>query len=442
MKRRELLQGLAALVPASSVLGHYSAVAAPLRKKVKITDLKAMVIGRPGGNTLVRIDTDAGITGYGEAYWGFGVKDVMMGYLRDAIMGEDPLDIDPLYTKMIFRTGGAGAIGGVTVTAISGVEIALWDLAGRLLGQPVCKLLGGQYRTGVLAYLTTGPADFLDPASCREWAAMVKEHRYGFTAVKTDIRRLGYPEENLYETVLDSPHGYNRQLTNQDLDNNTKGFANVREALGPDFGIAVHTHWELDWSDALNLARAVAAMRPMWLEDPLPPEFCDSWVKLTEESPIPILTGENLYTRRGFMPFIVHQGCHIVQIDIPKSGGLLESKKIADLADIFDMPVCAHNAIGPLGCIASAHCAASIRDFKGHELALSPPLGPTASETHELTWGFYQGDPSKAWDQFVIHEGPLVKDGRILVPDKPGLGVEPNPDYIRGHLAPGETWWG
>jgi L-alanine-DL-glutamate epimerase-like enolase superfamily enzyme len=142
------------------------------------------------------------------------------------------------------------------------------------------------------------------------------------------------------------------------------------------------------------------------------------------------------------MPFIVHQGCHIVQIDIPKSGGLLESKKIADLADIFDMPVCAHNAIGPLGCIASAHCAASIRDFKGHELALSPPLGPTASETHELTWGFYQGDPSKAWEQFVIHEGPLVKDGRILVPDKPGLGVEPNPDYIRGHLAPGETWWG
>jgi len=108
MKRRDVLQGLAAMLPASSMLGRYSAMAEPLRKKVKITDLKAMVIGRSGGNTLVRIDTDAGVSGYGETYWGFGIKDVMMGYLRDAIMGEDPLDIDPLYTKMILRTGGAG----------------------------------------------------------------------------------------------------------------------------------------------------------------------------------------------------------------------------------------------------------------------------------------------------------------------------------------------
>jgi hypothetical protein len=143
MKRRELLRGIAALAPASSVLGHYSALAAPLRKKVKITDLKVMVVGKPGGNTLVRIDTDAGISGYGEAYWGFGVKDVMLGYLRGTVIGQDPLDIDPLYTQMILRTGGAGAIGGVTVTAISGVEIALWDLAGKLLGTPVCKLLWG-----------------------------------------------------------------------------------------------------------------------------------------------------------------------------------------------------------------------------------------------------------------------------------------------------------
>ena len=193
MKRRELLQGFAALVPTSSVLGHYSALASPLRKKVKITDLKAMVVGKPGGNTLVRIDTDAGVSGYGEAYWGFGVKDVMLGYLRDTVIGQDPLDIDPLYTQMILRTGGAGAIGGVTITAISGVEIALWDLAGKLLGAPVCKLLGGQYRSGVRAYLTTSPADFLDPASCSEWATMVKEHRYGFEAVKTDIRRAGDP---------------------------------------------------------------------------------------------------------------------------------------------------------------------------------------------------------------------------------------------------------
>src|ERR1700690_1009259 len=142
MRRRDLLQGIAALVPATSVLGHYSALAAPLRKKVKITDLKVMVLGKPGGNTLVRIDTDAGVTGYGEAYWGFGVKDVMLGYLRDTVIGQDPLDIDPLYTMMILRTGGAGAIGGVTITAISGVEIALWDLAQRRAGLPYDQSAG------------------------------------------------------------------------------------------------------------------------------------------------------------------------------------------------------------------------------------------------------------------------------------------------------------
>src|SRR5579863_4015137 len=123
MKRRSFLESLAAIVPTAAALPHFAAASEPLNKKVRITDLKAMVIGRSGGNTYVRIDTDAGISGYGEAYWGFGVKDIMLGYLRDAILGADPLDIDPLVTKMTMLTGGAGATGGVTVTAISGVEI-------------------------------------------------------------------------------------------------------------------------------------------------------------------------------------------------------------------------------------------------------------------------------------------------------------------------------
>jgi L-alanine-DL-glutamate epimerase-like enolase superfamily enzyme len=290
----------------------------------------------------------------------------------------------------------------------------------------------------VRVYLTSSPDNALDPASCREWAAAVKEHPFGFTAVKPNFFRRGYPKENAYDTTFNDPRGQNRQLTNEDLDLNAIAFANMREALGPDFGIAVHTHWELDWSDALNLARAVAPMRPMWMEDPLSPEFCEAWVKLTEESPIPILTGENLYTRRGFLPFIIHQGCHIAQIDIPKAGGLLEAKKIADLADLYDMPVTSHNASSALGAIASAHAAASIRDFKGQELS----VGRINGYSGDLPWGHIEGDPIQGWSNFVTHDGPLVKDGRILIPNKPGLGVEPNLDYLRGHLAPGETWWG
>jgi L-alanine-DL-glutamate epimerase-like enolase superfamily enzyme len=318
---------------------------------------------------------------------------------------------------MITRTGGTGSTAGTTVAAISGVEIALWDLAGKILGAPVSKLLGGQYRQSVRAYWTRRPRDPLDPASCREFAAMLKEHPYGFKAIKCDFLRTQDPNEP-----------FSRHWTSSDLRRNATAYGNIRDALGDDYDIAVHCHWEFDWGDALNLARAVAPMKPSWLEDPLPPDFSESWVKLTMASPVPILQGENLYTRHGFKPFIVNQGCHMIQIDILKAGGLLESKKIADLADIYYMPVCAHNVASPLGTLASAHCAASIRDFRAHEFNVGYPR--------------VQLGTSEAWEKYVIYDRPFIKDGRIQLSDKPGFGVELNEDHVRANLVPGEQWWG
>lgn len=415
--RRRFLRKMAAALPASAVLAHYNAVAAPQRNKVKITGMKVMLVRGLFDWPMVKIESDAGITGIGESYWGRGIKDIMLGLLRDVIMGEDPLDIDRLYTKMITRAGGAGSTAGTVVSAISGVEIALWDLAGKILGAPVCKLLGGQYRQSVRAYWTRRPANPLDPASCRDFAAMLKDHPYGFRAIKCDFLRTRDPNEP-----------FSRHWTSQDLRANATAYSNIREALGDDYDIAVHCHWEFDWVDALNLARAVAPMKPSWLEDPLPPDFSESWVKLTAASPVPILQGENLYTRHGFKPFIVNQGCHMIQIDILKAGGLLESKKIADLADIYYMPVCAHNVASPLGTLASAHCAAAIRDFRAHEFNVGYPkvqLGTT-----------------EAWEKYAIYDRPFLKDGRIQISDKPGFGVELNEDHVRANLAPGEQWWG
>jgi len=409
------------MAPAAGLLSGYRAIAAPLLKKVKITDVKALFVRANTDTNYVRIETDSGITGIGEAYWGHGVKDVILGYLRNLVVGEDPLDIEPLCTKMIRNTGGAGAQAGVTVTAISGVEIALWDLAGKILGLPVCKLLGGQYRDGVRAYWTTGPMNMLDPASCREFAAALKANRFGITAIKSDAD--SFPKK--YDPLNREP-GHDPvtgHLTPKDISRLGKGFGQLREAVGADIDIAVHCHWEFDWNDALELARAVAPIRPMWLEDPMPPFYSQSWSKLTEESPVPILTGENLYLRRGFMPFILNQGCHLVQIDIPKAGGLLESKKIADLAELFEIPVCAHIASSPLGALASAHCAAAIRDFRAQEFA---PGRLTPEE----------------WEKFVIYDGPIIKDGKYRISSKSGLGVELNEDFVRQHLMPGETWWG
>jgi L-alanine-DL-glutamate epimerase-like enolase superfamily enzyme len=183
----------------------------------------------------------------------------------------------------------------------------------------------------------------------------------------------------------------------------------------------VHCHWNFDWIDALELARTVAFIKPMWLEDPMPVEFSESWVKLTEASPVPILMGENLYRRQGFQPLHA-QGCHLIQIDIPKAGGLLESKKIADSELLFH-PACAHNVCSPLGTGFSA-LRRGIADFRAHEFV----IGRMPS--------------TKEWEEFVIHEGPIIKDGKIQIQDKPGFGVELNEDHVRAHLAPGENWWG
>src|ERR1035441_10682467 len=182
--RRDFLKTVAAAVPASVGLPAYPAMASPLRKKVKITDVKAMVVKGNTAWNMVKIETDSGYTGLGEAYWGYGVKDVILGYLRPLMLGEDPLNVEPLHTKMLLSTGGAGSLAGVTVTAISGVEIALWDLAGKILGAPVYTLLGGRYRDSVRAYWTSQPTDILDKASCRAYASMIKDSNLGITAVK------------------------------------------------------------------------------------------------------------------------------------------------------------------------------------------------------------------------------------------------------------------
>ena len=419
--RRDFLKTVAAAVPAAVALPAYQAKASPLRKKVKITDVKAMVVKGNTAWNMVKIETDSGYTGLGEAYWGYGVKDVILGYLRPLMLGEDPLNVEPLYTKMLLSTGGAGSLAGVTVTAISGVEIALWDLAGKILGAPVYTLLGGKYRDSVRAYWTSQPTDILDKVSCREYAAMIKGSSLGITAVKPAFYSIpALPQQ--WHSAPDRLYGLPQtHLTREALAQVTQGYENLREALGEGIDIAVHCHWEYDWNDALRLARAVAPIDPMWLEDPMPPAYSESWTKLTQESPVPILTGENLYKVEGFAPFILNQGVHKVQIDIPKAGGLLEAKRIADLAAMYYLPICGHNASSPVGAIASAHAAAAMRDFRA--LEYSP------------------GNP-QVYASAVNYDGPIIKDGNWQILDKPGLGIELNEDYVHNHLPPGEQWWG
>jgi len=399
--------------------GQWARAASALRNKVKITDVKCMIVRGTWDWNLIKIETDSGLYGIGEAYWGPGVKDLVLRQLKPLILGEDPLNVDKLYTLMLMKSAGAGAIGGATVTAASGIEIALWDLAGRILGTPVCNLLGGRFRDRVRFYRTLQtPRDVTSAASWREQVQEAKAEKWKWTAFKFQgdgVQRDADPQ------YLEPGHDpFARNVTNKDLRRLVSAMDAVREELGPDLDMAIECHWRYDTNDVIRYAKALEHVKPMWLEDPVPPENTEAMARVSRATDIPICTGENLYGRHGFRTLIESQACAGVHIDIPKSGGLLESKRISDLADLYYIWTAAHNPASPVGTIASAHAAASMREFRIHELA------------KWVEW----------WPDLVIHDGPIWKDGYFTIQDKPGLGIEINPDVAKAHLMPGEQWWG
>jgi L-alanine-DL-glutamate epimerase-like enolase superfamily enzyme len=414
--RRRFLQTAACGLAATPL---YSRLSSQLRRKVKITDVKCMIVRGTWDWNLIKVETDAGLYGIGEAYWGWGVKDLVINKMKGILVGEDPLNVDKLYAKMLMESAGAGAIGGVTITAASGIEIALWDLAGRILETPVCNLLGGRFRDRVRFYRTTQvPKQHPeDPAAWRELARKTRAEKWGWTAFK--FQGDGIPKTLDPEYREPGHDRYVRNLTKSDVRHIVKIMESVREELGPDADFAVEMHWKYDVRDAIQLARALEHVNPMWIEDPVPPENPETMALVRRESPVPVCTGENLYGFAGFEKLIELQGCDGVHIDIPKSGGLLEAKRISDFASSYGIWTAAHNPASPVGTIASAHAASAMRNFRVHELA------------NWIDW----------WPDLVIHDGPIWENGYLTIQDKPGYGIEINPDVAKAHLALGESWW-
>jgi L-alanine-DL-glutamate epimerase-like enolase superfamily enzyme len=408
--RRNFLKACAGLAGASA-LTHYRAMAAPEMGRTKIRDIKVMVLNGFRTFTLIKVETDAGVYGVGEAYGspGVGVKEAVLE-LRSYLIGKDPLDIEALYTFPTYRTDGSAHM---LLRAMSGLDAALWDVAGKLLNVPAATLLGGRFRKSVRMYHDEGPRNMLDMASCKDWAARMKAAPAGWTAFKFGFSHTNPASDKARDLS-------NRLLTSRELRDIRQGFENCREALGWDHDIIVHCHWEYDLRTAIQITEAIEPIKPLWLEDPMPPDFSNAWVRLASVSKVPILTGENLARRQGFMEFIVNRGLDIAQLDVRNTGGLLESKKIADLADTFSIPMCAHDT-GSIVCnYATVQWACAVRDFLGAETVIG------------------NGD----WmDDVIVHNGPVVKDGHIALPDKPGLGIELNPDVVKAHLAPGEKYW-
>ena len=243
---------------------------------MKITDVQVAVLDGYKVWNYVRIETDEGITGLGEAYPGEGVTDLVVKRLRPLILGKDPLHVEPLYHHMIDRSIGHAA-GGTMVAAISGVEAALWDVAGQALGVPISQLLGGRYRERIRLYADVGRGRVDTPES---WASRAREGvEDGFEAIKFDIN--GSADEFRLDPV-------NRGLSLGELDKMTKLVAAVRQAVGKGVDVCIDCHSIYGVRDAILLAERLAPFDLMFLEDPVPPENIEAMAKVTAFSKRPL----------------------------------------------------------------------------------------------------------------------------------------------------------
>jgi gluconate/galactonate dehydratase len=373
-------------------------------RDVEITDVQTTMVDGNFPWTLVRIYTDAGVTGTGEAYWGAGVPE-LIERMTPFVVGENPLDIDRLYEHLIQKMSGEGSVEGVTVTAISGIETALHDLAGKLLDIPAYQLLGGKYRDEVRVYCDCHTEAEADPAACADEAERVVED-LGYDALKFD---------------LDVPSGHekdraNRHLRPGEIRHKADIVEQVTERVKDRADVAFDCHWTFSGGSAKRLAAALEEYDVWWLEDPVPPENLEVQAEVTKSTLTPIAVGENRYRVTEHRRLLENQAVDIVAPDMPKVGGMRETRKIADVANQYYVPVAMHNVASPVGTVASAQVGAAIPNALAVEY-----------HSYELDW----------WADLV--EEDVIEDGSIEIPEKPGLGVTLDMDTVAAHMVEGET---
>jgi L-alanine-DL-glutamate epimerase-like enolase superfamily enzyme len=373
-------------------------------RNVTITDIQSVIVDGNYPWTLVRIYTDTGTTGTGEAYWGAAIPEII-DRIRPFLVGENPLDIDRLYEHMVQKMSGEGAIAGKDLAAISGIELALHDLAGKILEVPAYQLLGGKYRDSVRTYCDCHTENEADPEACADEAERVVDE-LGYDALKFD---------------LDVPSGHekdraNRHLRRAEIDHKAEIVERVTERVGNKADAAFDCHWSFTAGSARRLARRVEPCNVWWLEDPVPPENLEVQQTVTQSTATPIAAGENLYRKDGQRRLITEEGVDIIAPDVPKVGGMREAMKIATLAEMYYVPVAMHNVSSPVGTLASAHVGAAIPNSLAVEY-----------HSYELGW----------WED-LVEEKDLIVDGYLEIPEKPGLGLTLDMDAVETHLASGQ----
>ena len=378
--------------------------------ELKITDLRIAKVGRW---PLIRIDTNQGICGLGEVRDGASKTYALI--LKCHLLGENPCDTDRLFRK-IKQFGYHGRQGG----GVSGVEMALMDLAGKAYNVPVYQLIGGKFRDTVRIYCDT--PSLPDAAEIgRRLKARMEE---GFTFLKMDI---GIQLCRNIPGTLEAPAGMletqhvmhpftHIHITDKGIDVLCQHVEAVRNIIGYEIPLAADHFGHIGIEDCIRLARALDKYRLAWLEDMVPWQYTDQYIRLAHSCETPICTGEDIYLKEGFLDLFKARAISVIHPDLATAGGILETKKIGDLAQEYGISMAMHMAGSPIAAMASVHCAAATENF-------------IALENHSLDVEW--------WDDLVTKiDKPIIKNGYIKVPDSPGLGIELNEDVVKAHLAP------
>jgi galactonate dehydratase len=351
-------------------------------------------VTRRGGWLFVAVETDSGLSGLGEASHGGddgAVAETIERRLAPWLLGKDPLEVEPFLQR--FAPLGVARSG---ATAVSGVEQALWDLAGQAAGQPIWRLLGGALRPRLWVYANINRSTWhRSPAGFAANARRALDS--GFRAVKLapfdDVPRLDTPDA--FATIA---LGVERVLA-------------VREAVGPAVQVLVDCHCRFDAAWAVRVARQLEPARLFWYEDPVPPSDLEGLVRVHRSIEQPVAAGETFFGRRPFWDLFTRGAVDVAMPDVKHCGGIAELRRIAALAEPAHVRIAPHNPSGPVALAATAHAAVTAPNFSILEHAFG-----------EVDWREGLVDPPEA-----------IVDGYYAPPDTPGLGLRLNPEAATTH---------
>lgn len=387
---------------------------------MKITDLKVWVtIPEKNGRSYVflRVDTDEGISGIGEATSSGGGGSIVVGNMlnflknstlkqdfRETLIGENPEQVDLIWHKLYRRFTGGGGSGGFVTTMLSGVDIALWDIRGKVQGKPIYEILGGgQLRNDIELYTHVTPGN---PEKAADQAKNIVLQ--GFDTMKTDpfMPEMAKHHRRYLQGTI-SPKG-------ADLAVNT--IAAIREAVGNNVDILIDCHGNFNVPTAIAMAKLLEPYNIGWFEEPVQPNSNEALRHVKESIGVPICVGERLYTRWDFVPILKERLAEYLMPDILWTGGITEFYKISMLAESFYIPVSPHDASGPINILAGAHVMMTVPNF--YKLEINHAALNTLNS--------------------MINEPLNVAEGKLIMPKRPGLGIELDEEFIEAHLD--EDW--